>query len=169
MPGASQLVQVLAYGLPALQRGRVARDVTLQPVEGIESDGDGHDHEHGTAQLADRRRTPPQRADPARELAARDGDREQRHGRTDRERRGHEHRGQADLVRRSDHGDRRENRPGARHVEYAEREAEHEPACPPARTAGGYPRERALEQHTELRYQIAEPDEYQQGDARVAQ
>ena len=162
---AGQRVELLADLGRALQRVGVAGNRALQPGEGVERDGHGHDDEDDPAHLAHPGRVPAQRADPARELAARHGDREQRHRGADGERGGEDDRGQAHPVGGPDHGDRGQDRPGARHVQHAEGQAEHEPSGLAARPAGAHPRERALEQRAQRRDEVAEPDQDQQRHA----
>ncbi len=166
---AGQVIELLAHGLGSLQRRGVPGHQTLQPGEDVEGDRDRHGHKHNAADPADQRRVPPQGAVPPAELAAGEGDSEQRHGRSRREGRGEDDDLQPDAVGGSEDRDGGEDRSGAGNVDDAEREAEHEPAGRPARLAVPQPGERALKQQPEPREQVAEADQRQQRDARVPQ
>ncbi len=95
--------------------------------------------------------------DPASELASRDGDGQERHGGSGGERGRQDHRRQPDAVRRPEHRDGSQDRPGAREVQDTETQAEHERSVPAAWPACAHSGEWALKQCAQRRDEIAEP------------
>jgi hypothetical protein len=73
------------------------------------------------------------------------------------------------VVRRADHGDGREHRPGTGHEQQPEPESEHEPVAVRVDRAPRQPREGVLQQLAEAGPHQAETDDEQHRDAGVSQ
>ena len=163
------LGDLLRVGELILEGTRVVGDESLDELRHVEHQADRQgDHEH-PADDADALLVLAERLHPLGDAAAGEREHEQRQCSAEREAHREHDRLGADAAGRAGDSDGREHWSGARNVDGAESETEHESAPVGADVLLRDPRERLLQDVLELRHDEPNPDEHEHDDARPAQ
>ena len=161
-PAAGTSVSLQDCQTAALYGGSGVENCGAAPAfKGIQqwfNTADGKHDDDEAADRAERSLVAPEGAEPLGDAAARQREGEQRDRGADGEAQGEADRAQADVIGRARHRDGRKHRPGARHEDRAERDAEDEAVAAGAAEALREAVERPLEQVPERRHQQPQPD-----------
>ena len=153
--------------LQTLQRLRVAGHVGGELHVEAESHDDRHRHDHAAERAADQRR-PGAQSSQVHPPLRRDGEEQQNESGPERVRQRHEHALDREALRRRQHGDRRDHRPGTGREEEPEADAQQEPAPQAARVAPPERLEWPLDERAEPRPEERETHQEDDSDGDVA-